>query len=36
MPWGTHWLWHLSTALGAYFLGEYLIKNAYSNSKVES
>ena len=33
MPWGTHWLWHVSTAFGAYFLGEYLIKNAYANSK---
>jgi hypothetical protein len=33
MPWGTHWLWHVSTAFGAYFLGEYLIKNAYVNSK---
>ena len=33
MPWGTHWLWHVSTAFGAFFLGEYLIKNAYSNSK---
>lgn len=33
MPWGTHWLWHVSTAFGAYFLGEYLIKNAYKNSK---
>ncbi len=32
MPWGTHWLWHLSTAFGAYFLGEYLIKNAYGSS----
>lgn len=30
MPWGTHWLWHISTAIGAWFLGEYLIKNAYS------
>lgn len=29
MPWGTHWLWHISTAFGAYFLGEYLIRNAY-------
>lgn len=29
MPWGTHWLWHVSTAFGAYFLGEYLIRNAY-------
>lgn len=29
MPWGTHWLWHVSTAFGAFFLGEYLIKNAY-------
>ena len=27
MPWGTHWLWHVSTAVGGYFLGEYLIKN---------
>ncbi len=27
MPWGTHWLWHVSTAFGAYFLGEYLIKS---------
>ncbi len=26
MPWGTHWLWHVSTAFGAYFLGEYLIR----------
>lgn len=25
MPWGTHWLWHVSTAVGAWFLGEYLI-----------
>ena len=28
MPWGTHWLWHVSTAAGAYFLGEYLIGHA--------
>ena len=27
MPWGTHWLWHVSTAIGGYFLGEYLIRN---------
>lgn len=27
MPWGTHWLWHISTAVGGYFLGLYLIKN---------
>lgn len=27
MPWGTHWLWHVSTAFGAYFLGRYLIGN---------
>lgn len=27
MPWGTHWLWHVSTAVGGYFLGEYLINN---------
>lgn len=27
MPWGTHWLWHVSTAVGGYFLGEYLIEN---------
>lgn len=27
MPWGTHWLWHISTAIGAWFLGEYLIRN---------
>ena len=27
MPWGTHWLWHVSTAVGGYFLGEYLISN---------
>lgn len=26
MPWGTHWLWHVSTAFAAYFLGEYLIR----------
>ncbi len=31
MPWGTHWLWHVSTAVGAWFLGEYLIKNAKQN-----
>lgn len=35
MPWGTHWLWHVSTAFGAYFLGEYLIKNAYTKFKSE-
>lgn len=29
MPWGTHWLWHVSTAAGAYFLGEYLIRHAH-------
>lgn len=28
MPWGTHWLWHISTAVGAWFLGKYLIVNA--------
>lgn len=28
MPWGTHWLWHISTAVGGYFLGVYLIKNS--------
>lgn len=27
MPWGTHWLWHVSTAVGGYFLGVYLIRN---------
>ncbi len=27
MPWGTHWLWHVSTAFGAWFLGGYLIRN---------
>ena len=27
MPWGTHWLWHVSTAVGGYFLGLYLIRN---------
>lgn len=32
MPWGTHWLWHVSTAFGAYFLGEYLIRNAYAKA----
>jgi hemolysin III len=26
MPWGTHWLWHVSTAVGGYFLGEYLVR----------
>ena len=36
MPWGTHWLWHVSTAFGAYFLGEYLIQNAYRIQKDES
>lgn len=34
MPWGTHWLWHVSTAFGAYYLGKYLISN--SNEKVSS
>lgn len=34
MPWGTHWLWHVSTAFGAYFLGEYLIKNAYKSESI--
>lgn len=29
MPWGTHWLWHVSTAFGTYFLGEYLIRSTY-------
>lgn len=24
MPMGTHWLWHVSTAAGCWFLGEYL------------
>lgn len=27
MPWGTHWLWHINTAVAAYFLGRYLIGN---------
>lgn len=31
MPWGTHWLWHVSTAIGGYFLGEYLIRNTQNN-----
>lgn len=26
MPWGTHWLWHISTAVGAWFLGRYLVE----------
>jgi len=26
LPMGTHWLWHISTAAGGYFLGEYLFK----------
>ncbi len=26
MPWGTHWLWHVSTAVGGWFLGLYLIR----------
>lgn len=34
MPWGTHWLWHVGTAFGAYFLGEYLIGNV-DNPKLE-
>ena len=33
MPWGTHWLWHVSTAFGAYFLGEYLIKNVAAGAR---
>jgi hemolysin III len=24
LPMGTHWLWHLSCAIGAFFLGRYL------------
>lgn len=28
MPWGTHWLWHVSTAAGAWLLGAYLIGTA--------
>lgn len=32
MPWGTHWLWHISTAIGGYFLGVYLIKNRPENT----
>jgi hemolysin III len=24
MPMGTHWLWHVTCAAGAYFLGQYL------------
>ncbi|AEA45454.1 ceramidase domain-containing protein [Fluviicola taffensis] len=34
MPWGTHWLWHVSTAFGAYFLGDYLIKNAVLKTEI--
>lgn len=26
MPWGTHWLWHMGTAAGGWFLGLYLIR----------
>ncbi|MBX9853456.1 MAG: hypothetical protein K2X86_17055 [Cytophagaceae bacterium] len=26
LPIGTHWLWHISTATGSYFLGEYLYR----------
>jgi hemolysin III len=26
LPMGTHWLWHISTAAGGYFLGEYLFR----------
>lgn len=33
MPWGTHWLWHVSTAFAACFLGEYLIR---SNERVNN
>ena len=33
MPWGTHWLWHISTAVGGYFLGEYLIKHTPTKRK---
>lgn len=35
MPWGTHWLWHVSTAVGGYFLGEYLIRNAMQQRVAE-
>lgn len=34
MPWGTHWLWHVSTAFAAYFLGEYIIRS--SNEQVQT
>jgi hypothetical protein len=36
MPWGTHWLWHVSTAFGAWYLGRYLIVNAYLVENHES
>jgi hypothetical protein len=35
MPWGTHWLWHVSTAFGAWFLGKYLIGNTRRPSATE-
>lgn len=27
MSWGTHWLWHVSTAVAAWFLGEFILQN---------
>lgn len=36
MPWGTHWLWHVSTAVGGYFLGEYLIRNTQDGETAET
>ncbi len=36
MPMGTHWLWHIFTGIGAFFLGRYLInlklQNNYTNA----
>lgn len=37
---GTHWLWHVACALGAYFMGEYVfllpngIKNEFTRAKI--
>jgi hemolysin III len=33
LPMGTHWLWHIWTAAGGYFLGEYLFRLRNSEMK---
>ena len=31
LPMGTHWLWHIFSALGAWFLGVYIFKEKEQN-----